>query len=302
MKLLTDNPNFTVLVPNECGCKCPFCFLRQDDIAATRMIPFSAWLQGLKAILARLPRQFANASVSGGEPTMLSPEQLYELLTVLRTRFSKVIVTTNGERFLELCGVLSLANHVNLSFHGLTPEESNVVFGRDVSPPLDAIRAVAAQLKALGATLRMQCVVTSPPTQDFVTNYVKMAIGCGATDVSIRYDARLSNGLDGSWIPYPLCLAVDSSTCPVCATWTYLASDGTPVHFKAGLVETQIGGAVFEVIYRQDGFLSSKWNELVPVDLSPDRSNSQPAQEPAPMRARGIRYGCYGNDRYGSCG
>lgn len=260
LDIITFNvaPNFSVVVPNACGCRCSFCFDNQKCL-----VGFDDWYAKLEQVIDELPEKFTQCSVTGGEPTKLSVEQLLKLMKLLYANFDRVVVTTNAERIYSHISALSLATFINISYHGTSAYDSNKVFQSDVmvSPPEHILNKFITQLKALETKVRIQRVCTVPPTLDEVFEYVNFCKSMGANDIAIRMDIAHKDALKGDWIPIPVEKAVSKGSCPVCADWTFNI-ENIPVHFKAGLIETDTTGVPYELIFRKDAKLSTSWSKV----------------------------------------
>ena len=259
IKTFNEAPNFSVVVPNLCYCKCAFCFDNQKTL-----LDFDIWYNQLEQIIDKLPEKFTQCSVSGGEPTRLSVPHLLKLMKLLYANFDRVVVTTNGFAIDKHIASLSLATFINISYHGTTKKESDAVFQSDNSPTLAGLKNVIKQLKALETSVRIQKVCTTPPTLNEVFEYVSFCKSMDANDIAIRMDIAHKDGLSGDWLPIPEEKAVSKGSCPVCADWTFNI-ENIPVHFKAGLIETDTTGVPYELIFRKDGRLSTTWGETVVV-------------------------------------
>ena len=260
LDIITFNeaPNFSVVVPNACGCRCSFCFDNQKCL-----VGFDDWYAKLEQVIDELPEKFTQVSVTGGEVTKLSVEQLLKLMKLLYANFDRVVVTTNAEQIYRHISALSLATFINISYHGTSAYDSNKVFKSDimVSPPEHVLNKFITQLKALETKVRIQKVCTVPPTLDEVFEYVSFCKSMGANDIAIRMDIAHKDALKGDWIPIPTEKAVSKGSCPVCADWTYNI-ENIPVHFKAGLIEIDTTGVPYELIYRKDAKLSTSWSKV----------------------------------------
>ena len=256
-------PNFSVVVPNNCGAKCAFCF-DKNKLGKSKHMPFDIWLNDLQRVVEILPKKFRQVSVTGGEPTLLDPvTEFPALMEFLAEHFEKVVVTTNGSNIYEHIAYMSLATYVNISYHGITNFESNEVFNANISYTSAQLKRYIGELKSLGTKVRIQRVYTEKPSLNTIFKYVDFAKEIGANDVAIRMDIAKADGLSGKWIPIPLLKAVQVSTCPVCADWMFKIND-IDVHFKAGVVETNNTGfgLPYELIFNKQGKLTTSWNSF----------------------------------------
>jgi hypothetical protein len=256
IKTVNENPNFSVVVPNNCGCKCSFCF---DDKDAQCLSMFN-WMRGLESVMRELPDKFSRVSVTGGEITNMDVFTISSLLSLLRRRFRTVVVNTNAANLNRSVYALSRADHVNVSYHGTTKFESDNVFGKYISPPVDLLKSCISGLADMGTSIRLQRVVKELDFKQAMF-YIEFAKFAGADEACFRMDINQKDGLSGDWIPFNREMAIGSSSCPVCATWDFkIAKMG--VIFKAGAHETDNGSLPYELIYRKDGMLSTMWSKF----------------------------------------
>ena len=263
---VTDEPNITAVVPNCCGCRCKFCFDKQ--YGATMDI--GRWLERLNRGLVKLSSSFPRVSISGGEPSLLSNKDFEELLRIVRNSGRQAFVTTNGQEIERHLAALMMAAGVNISYHGVTQEASNAVFGADVSPDIPKLKRLCINLAALGTPVRLQKVWAVPPTLGEVIEYAAFARDCGAVGAAFRLDVSVTGGLAGDWLPLPKEAAEYITGCPVCAEWGFVVG-GLPIAFKAGVAETLTDIGPYELIFTKDGRWSTTWGRITPpvLEVSP---------------------------------
>ena len=265
-----------MIVPNDCGAKCSFCFVNCGD-----RLTFDDWLAELESVISQLGSEFTQVSVSGGEPTRLKPRQLKKLLALLATRFGKIVVTTNGINLVEQLDILACyATHLNVSYHGCNKAESDAVFGDDVSLPKRELTEVCIRALEMGVAMRVQRVVARVTLAE-VLDYAQFASDIGARLAVFRRDSNLEPTEE--WMPsefmdaFPLL----SDSCPVCKSDVYAVGLNQAVMFKSGPKETRMATThIYELIFHQDGTVSDLWEsgkDSMPI-------NSDPADETVAQR------------------
>jgi len=112
---IVDDPNFSVIMPGGCNASCDFCFYKYDQ---NTELDKSAWLEKLKFVVGGLPEKFKQVSITGGEPT-LDILNLTKAARILRDRFEKVVLTTNGFGILDLDEIINdrMVDFINVSRH-----------------------------------------------------------------------------------------------------------------------------------------------------------------------------------------
>jgi hypothetical protein len=261
-----DEPNFSVIVPSKCEMRCSFC---SNPGVGDDGNPPEAWMEKLGKIIWQLPPKFRSVSITGGEPTTWS--SFDPLMFMLRKRFAKVVVSTNGVKLGAMGFALRWANDVNLSWHGIGVVEASKAFGVGVDhPDSNAIQ----YLRKNGTGVTLVWVIT--PDTEFdgarALQYAELGRMWGCSAVAFRYDMHQSDGLEGNWIPAlgPSVTLVSDDECPVCRTWRY-DRRGFPMLFKASVVEPHDAlDSAYELIYTADGVLSTTWDGSHPVGYGED--------------------------------
>jgi pyruvate-formate lyase-activating enzyme len=260
-----DEPNFSVIVPQKCDAKCGFCSNR----GVTDLSQPGAWLERLKGLLWKLPPKFQQVSITGGEPTLYS--YFDELMFLLRKRFRKVVVSTNGSKLGEMGSILKWANDINLSWHGTDPIMAAKAFGvgRVSEPDPNAIE----YLRDAGTGVTLTWVITMELMKDLdftarhIDDYVDLAERLHCSAAAFRFDMREEDGLTMSWVPGlgKAYIKESDDGCPVCRTLRY-DRRGFPVLFKASCAEpAEWLGEPYELIYTHLGVLSTTWDGMNPV-------------------------------------
>jgi len=158
MKLAVNNPNLSIILPVGCNANCPFCYWEQGIGLTTGRFSFVA---------SSLPSLFDQCTITGGEPTLCSG--LSEYLKIARSRFSKVVINTNGYHLSR--EHIEMANHVNISRHHYDDAENEKVFGTQSVPRTSEIRSFCDV-----GDITLNCVLS--PTfndSDFIEKYILFA-------------------------------------------------------------------------------------------------------------------------------
>ena len=193
--------SFSVLpVARACQARCAFCFSKASvsDLERQQSAPFhvvSAWADEAK-------RRGAERAVitGGGEPTLLAPERLLALTSMLAARFPKTLLITNGARLdAELLGGLRDAGLTTLALsrHGLDAVHDARVMGLAVD---SASRARLS--RSLGLRTRAICVLqrSGVATADDVVAYVRRSAREGFDEVCFK-ELYVSSTSENPWAP-----------------------------------------------------------------------------------------------------
>ncbi len=252
-----DRPNFSVIVPQPCNMACSFCSNRdvcegEDD-----------WLEKLRKLIWEFPSKFSQVTITGGEPLLY--KWFRELVLILRKRFTKVVVSTNGTNFGKLVDTLVWVNDVNVSYHGLDDEWAKDIFGTGILPDVSAKDIQTLRAWGTGVTRNWVIQANGKPNKHEVETYATNAKMIGYSSVAFRYDMRAPDGLDMKWAPLEYLNVISDDKCPVCRT-VRCDIDGFPVFFKASVMEPRNAlDAAYELIYTSEGILSTTWDGKNPV-------------------------------------
>jgi len=237
--LVVDNPNLSVVLPVGCNAKCAFCYWKEG----CGLTP-----ERLKFVCDRLPDEFQQCSITGGEPTM--SRELGEYLSIARERFPKVVLNTNG--FNLSLDHMRTVTHVNISRHHWDDVENMKVFDSN-SVPLTSELAVMCDV----GNVTLNCFL--PPKfehQAFIDNYIQFAKDLGARVAFRKYysDLEVLDKVDKQDT------LVGSHSCGACLhRWHTI--NGVDVTFKYSVQETSdaMGGGVYELILQANGDLTFDW-------------------------------------------
>lgn len=257
-RLLVDTPNFSVMLPGACNAKCEFCFWNRDQQA--NQFPMMDFADRLAKVLDSLPPQFAQVSVTGGEPT-ISPV-LDEVMSVLRERkdrFPKVVLTTNGVRLMKNKDVIrGVVDHINISRHHHSDLENwNIFKTKGVPSERELSRILEAEY---GADICLNCVVPPDVSYEFCEAYLEWA----------RYHRKIAavnfriyhNSMDDCAAQKKfekIYGASDASTCPVCKVVRMKVRD-MQVNWKYSVLEpTQHWDGIYELVMQPTGIVTADW-------------------------------------------
>ena len=122
MKQLSAVQNLSIIMPGQCNANCNFCFWRSDKEPQD-------YIQQLKATLDSMPEEFAQISLTGGEPC-ISPYFRDVLNVIDKKRYPKVVLTTNGTSLIKqlVCPEFAKVDHLNISRHHFDDAINNEIF------------------------------------------------------------------------------------------------------------------------------------------------------------------------------
>jgi len=249
----TKDPNFSVVLPGGCNGKCKFCFWDRTPGSYT---DFTATLRDF---VKRRPAKYDKISITGGEPTLSSAFGI--TLDLIKGRFSKVVMTTNGGDSLDwIPKIAGVVQHVNLSRHHNDGGINNSIFGREVH---QNVWEIARRLHAVGIDLTLNCVVTSRLS---VKDYLNFAKANNVDAVSFRkqHGTLSPHPIEKAFSKYPV---LDEFSCPVCRTRTQVIN-GMRVLWKCSSSDPAKVVKDFELILHQDGRLAYDWNKLLPYRIA----------------------------------
>jgi len=265
MQLTVNNPNFSIVMPGRCNAKCAFCFWEHTEAPAD-------WLDKLTHVIKKLPPQFSQVSITGGEPTL--SEQFQPVLRLIHGSFSKIVLTTNGMGFRggfdgNIALTKHVVHHVNISRHAPAENDNAVLFGVKIGmvPTSEEISDLIDRLHG-GPDVTMNAVI-KPDEGDIskINSFIAYA-------KHLKFDAIALRKEHGSLAPTPVELEMEEINfvegrggCPACRS-SHMKVDGFPVTWKASVSEpTQAMNGIYELVFQQDGRLTADWAGLIEVKL-----------------------------------
>lgn len=258
----TGTPNTTIILPGKCNAKCGFCFWNRDF---GKIEPGDGYLGRVFANLKSLPVRFSTVSISGGEPT-LSPLFAQFLSRLARHRYlhrlDRIVLTTNGANLDKfIVGIGCVADHLNISRHGIGTEENQNIFGTASIPSdYDLAKSIKRIHSETQMDVTLNCVVEPDVSVGFCMEYIKYAKSLGADAVSFRKIAGDTDPTDAEILMSAMFGIVTQSDCPVCRGLIQ-SVDGFEVRWKCGTLEPSLDtGGIYEAIIHPDGNLYRDWS------------------------------------------
>lgn len=252
------NPNFTIVLPGPCQANCDFCFWKRESEE-------DSFIPSLKRVLKKLPDNFTQISISGGEPT-LSPvfDKALKIINKYKKKgkIKKVVLTTNGINLSkkDLTGI----DHINISRHSTSDDDNQKIFKTDNVPSFEELKYINRQVNKFGIDINYNVVFTDLNKHIEYDLWAKFVKKTGATSVTFRnqygeYDmSHLEQCmLEDNYTPNLI------STCPVCRTASYYYN-GVKLKFHSSAYEPTESkefdeNETYELILHPTGDLTRDW-------------------------------------------
>lgn len=265
-----NNPNFSIVVPGGCNGRCDFCFWQKTK-------PCGNYINKLTETLNNLPSQFYQISLTGGEPT-ISPYLKPILESINKRDFTKVVLTTNGSKLLEVIPLLEgKVDHINISRHHFEEDLNNGVFKSKMISNRQ-LKHVVSELNKVGIDVTLSAVLNENlRSKRDIEEYINFAKKMGATQVFFRKP-------HGTLEPTKVEKAFESykgyeTSCPVCRTKNQLI-EGMRVSWKTSLEEPSSNMTkIYELIFHEDGSLTKDWEGKLKVDVTVIAEHQQAINE-----------------------
>ena len=261
------NPNFSIVVPGNCNGNCSFCFWKNDKACGN-------YIQNLTETMNSLPEQFYQLSLTGGEPT-LSPYFSDILESIDSERWSNTVLTSNGTNLKKFIPQLEgKIQHVNISRHHYNDEINESVFESKTIPSSEELKVLVKELNKIGIDVTYSAVLTEHlNTKDEVKKFIKYAKSHGVDQVFLR---KQHGTLDPSEAEKAFeHLPQEHHNCPVCRNTTQHINESKVV-WKASVEEpSKELGMIYELVYNQNGTLTSDWEQELVVESHKIKSNSE---------------------------
>jgi len=288
------DPNFSIILPGPCNANCAFCFWKRDE---NENAEISNYMLKLDALLSKLPKQFTQVSLTGGEPTI--SKHLPSVLNVLRDhrkQFNKVVLTTNlvrpitlrkDERIQEFVRQFSgVVDYVNVSIHhNVTETNKKILRVKDgnITPDTEMLKKFINKMNIIGIPVNANCVLTNNLVHDWlegaarwiflkssIDDYITEIKRLGFSSISFRKPHTKDSGLE----PHPAEVAfqnrkvVMESKCPVCVAKTQII-DGMYVTWKRSVAEPSdsMPDLIYELVYHPDETLAADWSKNIIVEV-----------------------------------
>lgn len=252
MKLVTKNPNFSIVVPTGCNARCGFCFWNKNNDKIT--VDKEEYLNNLEYILNRLPKQFQQCSITGGEPTYLS--WLVDILRLARKRFPKVVMSSNGFKIKE--SHLELIDHLNISRHDPDDIKNRQIFNSNTVPSLYQLELINSQAHKHNVDVTLNSVVTNETPFIFYNKMVKITRQVNADHMCFRkiHSDLKPLEVERAMSKYPI---LNVSECPVCKT-KIRKIDGMETVWKYSVEEPSNDmNGIYELIFHPNMNLTTDW-------------------------------------------
>lgn len=203
--------SFSVLpISRACNAACAFCFSRASVSEATLAAPLDLTSVRTWSSLARAQGAERAVITGGGEPTLLRPERMRELIHTLSADFDQILLITNASvlqatpkrppsAIADLLGQWRTAGltRVAVSRHGIDAVSDARIMGLavDQAPILD-------QIHKAGLASRLICVLQSSGVQDAsgVQAYLQRAAAEGVGQVCFK-ELYVSSLSENPWAP-----------------------------------------------------------------------------------------------------
>ncbi|MDX8400673.1 MAG: radical SAM protein [Gallionellaceae bacterium] len=198
--------SFSVLpIAQACPAACAFCF---SKASASDDIPQLPWtLDEVAKSAAKAKALGAERAVitGGGEPTLLKPERLLELVSTLSSFWPKVLLISNGFRWgkieeSERRGHLAALrdaglSHLALSRHGVTSDEEALLMGLQ----MHSDRVVTSAL-VIGLKPRVICVLqkNGVSTSEKAVQYLRRMAKEGVPEICFK-ELYVSSQIENHW-------------------------------------------------------------------------------------------------------
>ena len=264
-----QNPNFSIILPGPCNGRCKFCFWQRDENEVESHI-FS---MNLMKTLAKLPSQFRQVSITGGEPTYST--SFLNVCTIIEEsrRFDKVVLTTNGSNLWPFLSSahMGVITNVNISRHAISDQANARVFNtRPMNLlSLEQIRRLNEQLNRHGFETCVNAVITEEMDDPWV--FVEKMRSIGFTEACFRKQHAEGSDLSPTLQELGVMATqhrVAHSECPVCRSDMYLMR-GMRTWWTASIPEPTdlMVDEIYELVFHPDGKLYADWSKNIEVEL-----------------------------------
>jgi len=261
---LGGDPNFSVILPGKCNCRCAFCFWEYEKSP-------DDWTRNLIKTVHSLPKEYVRCSISGGEPT-LSPvfDGVVDLIASLRD-WEAIVLTTNGTMLSDRVGAIRNINHLNISRHHHDEKINQGIFKTKSVPGKDELSGLFTKVNNMGIDVNLNCVLCDQFNgRNDVEEFISFAKDMGVQSICFRQDQVLNSTempKEMKW--FDDIVSTDGWACDVCKIYNQIIG-GIRCTWKAAYAEPSVTtGAVYELVYHQNGILSSDWGAKNVINLSP---------------------------------
>lgn len=254
-----QDPNFSIVIPGGCNAKCDFCFWKKNNACKN-------YLEKLSDVLYKLPENFNQISITGGEPT-ISPYLKDVLNLIDKNKFNKVVLTTNGHKLLETLNLFeNIVDHVNISRHHYDDNINNKIF-RSKMIDSKKLKISINELNKIGIDVTLSSVLNEKlKTNNDIKNYINFAKYCGATQIFFRkpHGTIRPSKTERIYENYKY----DEIKCPVCRS-RYQLIEGMKVVWKSSLIEPSLKlNKIYELIFNESGELTKDWSGKLKININ----------------------------------
>lgn len=261
-----DNPNFSIIVPAGCNAKCEFCFWKQPNDAITGV----KYLKRLNQVLQELPSQFTQCSITGGEPTACG--LLREILTLVRLRFDKVVMSSNGYSIQNW--MFDYIDHLNISRHDYQDGHNERIFGTDTVPNMHKLADICERANEHGVDVTLNTVLAPDFDEyNFIDKMVDFTKVVGANAICFRKE-------HSDIEPMPVEDYIHNKVtyehgCGVCLIKERLMK-GVKTTWRYSVLEpSQELGAIYELVFHANGKLTLDWEAKISLEAHLARNDDE---------------------------
>jgi molybdenum cofactor biosynthesis enzyme MoaA len=261
-----NTPNFSIKVPGSCNCSCDFCFWNKTDHFQTSK---ELYFNKLKYILGKLPEQFSQISLTGGEPS-ISPYIKNILDIIDKNRWKKLVLTTNGTNINSIDKtLLKKVDFINISRHHTDDKINEKIYNSDTVPNTEKLYTIIENLNKIGIEVTLNCVLQEDIDIKSFISYTKRI---NASNICFRKVHSKNSNLD----PTEQELNIQNEgyektsefSCPVCVTTAYIIN-GMKINFKSSIPEPSdsMSNEIYETIFHEDGVLTADWKRNIEIEV-----------------------------------
>lgn len=274
MKVVTTNPNLTIVLPTNCTADCSFCSWRTSN-QHKQHFDTEKFLKSLVHTLEHLPESCTQITISGGEPSEY--KDLYRVMGIIAyhklKNIQKVVFTTNGQNLERLSNAkwfTDVVDFVNLSRHHYVQDTSDKIFKlATINWPM--IKHISDNLSIEGIALNINCVLSKDIHEEYSRLFVDEFVDrCRKNSVnSITFRANYDEGSDIHELEKLMDKKVGVHECPVCRKSEYLVNGFRVLFTNSEFEPVDVLGydAIYEFILQPNGDLTSDWEGTLKVLL-----------------------------------
>ena len=181
-----------------CQARCPFCFSKAS-VSSDQIVAKPDW-QRVSDWLDRARKHGAERAVitGGGEPTLLSPALLQQLISACAHQFEKIVLITNGYTLAATTGTAQVNYLENLydsglrvlaiSRHHFEAKQNERLMNLDV--PIESLIRTWHENRQRWPELRLRLISVlqagGVDNNETLENYLSWAVGLGVTEICFK--------------------------------------------------------------------------------------------------------------------